>query len=65
MKVLVADQFSKEGMKDLENNSIEVHFDSSLNGEALAKAMAELQPNVLVVRSTKVTKEIIDANPKL
>lgn len=65
MKVLVADQFSKDGMKELEANGMTVHYDAGLNGESLAKAMSEFQPNVLVVRSTKVTKEIIDADPKL
>jgi D-3-phosphoglycerate dehydrogenase / 2-oxoglutarate reductase len=65
MKVLVADQFSKDGMKDMENNGMTVHYDAGLNGESLAKAMAEFQPNILVVRSTKVTKDIIDADPKL
>ena len=37
----------------------------SLNGDSLTKALAEIQPNVLVVRSTKVQKEQIDADPKL
>ena len=65
MKILVADLFSKEGMKDMENSGLTVHYDAGLSGESLAKAMAEFQPNVLVVRSTKVTKEVIDADPKL
>lgn len=65
MKVLIADQFSKEGMKELEASGLTVHYDAGLSGESLAKAMAEFQPNVLVVRSTKVTKDIIDSDPKL
>lgn len=65
MRVLVADLFSKDGLKDLEASGIDVHYDAALNGESLAKAMGEFQPNILVVRSTKVTKDIIDADPKL
>ena len=55
MKVLVADLFSEEGLKELSSMGVDVHYDDKLNGDSLAKAMAEFQPNVLVVRSTKVT----------
>ena len=65
MKVLVADLFSEEGLKELANSGVEVHYDDKLNGDSLTKAMAEFQPNVLVVRSTKVTAQHIDADPKL
>ena len=64
-KVLVADQFSEEGMKELEKAGMEVRYDAGLSGEALTKALAEIQPNMLVVRSTKVTAADIDADPKL
>lgn len=65
MKVLVADLFSAAGIEELKSQGIEVHYEASLNGESLAKAMAEFQPHVLVVRSTKVTKDIIDADQSL
>ena len=65
MRVLVADLFSAAGIDELKADGIEIHYDASLNGESLAKAMADFQPNVLVVRSTKVTQDIIDADPKL
>jgi len=65
MKVLVADLFSEDGIKDMQASGIEVIYDHALNGESLQKAMAEHLPTILVVRSTKVTKEIVDANPKL
>ena len=55
MRVLVADLFSASGIDELKADGIEVHYEASLNGESLAKAMADFQPNVLVVRSTKVT----------
>jgi len=65
MKVLVADQFSEEGIKELEKSGIEVRYDAGLSGDTLTKALGEIQPNVLVVRSTKVTAADVNANPKL
>jgi D-3-phosphoglycerate dehydrogenase len=40
-------------------------YEHSLNGDSLTKALSEIQPNVLVVRSTKVTAQHVDADPKL
>jgi D-3-phosphoglycerate dehydrogenase len=65
LKVLIADQFSEEGMKELEKSGIQLKYDAGLNGESLTKALGEFQPTVLVVRSTKVTKADVDADPKL
>ena len=65
MKVLVADLFSEDGIKEMRDNGIEIIYDDKLNGDSLKNAMAEHQPTVLVVRSTKVTADIVDANKKL
>ena len=65
MKVLVADLFSEDGIKELRDSGIEIIYDDKLNGDSLKNAMAEHQPQVLVVRSTKVTADIVDANTKL
>lgn len=65
MKVLVADLFSEDGLKELEKSGIEVMYNHGLNGDSLTKALSEFQPNVLVVRSTKVTADNINSNPKL
>lgn len=65
MKAGVADQFSAAGMDEMKACGIDVMFDPSLNGDSLKAAMAEHKPDILVVRSTKVTPEIIDANPNL
>lgn len=54
MKVLVADQFSPAGMEEMKSCGMEVIYDASLQGAALAAKLAELAPEVLVVRSTKV-----------
>lgn len=65
MKVLIADQFSPAGMEEMKACGIEVHYDAKLNGESLTAKLAEVQPEVLVVRSTKVQVEQIDATSNL
>ena len=63
MKVLVADAFSPAGIKELEEEKLDVVYSKDLSGESLQKALTEIAPHVLVVRSTKVTAEHIDASP--
>ena len=41
MKVLIADQFSEEGIKELERSGMVVHYDSALSGETLTKTLSE------------------------
>ena len=65
MKVLIADQFSPAGMEEMKTCGMDVHYDSSLNGAALVAKLAEVQPEVLVVRSTKVQQDAIDATTNL
>ena len=54
MKVLVADQFSSNGIDEMKSAGIDVHYDSALQGDALGAKLEELKPEVLVVRSTEV-----------
>ena len=61
MKVLVADQFERSGLDGLAALGCDVVHDPSLEGEALAAALAEAGAEVLVVRSTKVTAPMMDA----
>src|SRR5450755_951764 len=61
MKVLVADPFEQSGLDGLAAAGCEVVFDAALKDEALAAAPAESRAEVLVVRSTKVTAEMLDA----
>ena len=61
MKVLVADPFEQSGLDGLAACGCEVVFDPGLKDEALAAALADSRAEVLVVRSTKVTAEMLDA----
>ena len=65
MKVLIADAFSPVAIMEMQGAGMEVTFNKDLNGETLTKAMAELNPEILVVRSTKVQVDQIDASSKL
>ena len=63
MKVLVADKFEQSGRDGLEALGCEVSFQPDLKDEALVNAIAELAPDVLVVRGTKVTEPMFAAGP--
>ena len=60
MKVLIADQFEQSGLDGLADAGCEVVFDPALKDEALAAALRETRADVLVVRSTKVTADMLD-----
>ncbi len=61
MKILIADKFEKEGVDGLKKVTPEVAAEAGLKDEALAKRIAEYDPTVLVVRSTKVNAEALKA----
>jgi len=55
MRVLIADEFEQSGRDKLRDLGCEVSFQPGLKAETLPEAVATWQPDVLVVRSTKVT----------
>ena len=59
MKVLVADQFEQSGLAGLADAGCEVVFDPALQGGVLAAALHETRAEVLIVRSTKVTADMM------
>lgn len=65
MTILIADSFSEAGRAALQQAGHTVVFEPGLKGGALTSALAEHEPNVLIVRSTKVTAEDLDASPDL
>ena len=62
MKVLVADKFEKSGLDGLAALGCEVISNPDLNGDSLRDELASTQAEVLIVRSTKVTADMIDAS---
>jgi D-3-phosphoglycerate dehydrogenase len=63
MIVLVADQFESSGLDGLKQAGCEVIYDPQLGDETLVAALKHTQADVLVVRSTKVTAEMMDQGP--
>ncbi len=54
MRILIADKMAPQVVPSLEANGCRVTFDPSLSGEPLVQAIEAADPQVLVVRSTKV-----------
>ena len=61
MHVLIADSFEQSGIDALTALGIDVTLNPQLSGAALAEAVATLQPEVLVVRGTKVPEDVLAA----
>src|SRR4051812_40593939 len=61
MKVLVADKFEQSGLDGLKAAGCEVSFQPDLKDDALTEAIRAGQPDVLIVRSTKVTEAALNA----
>jgi D-3-phosphoglycerate dehydrogenase len=65
MKVLIADKFEKAGLEKLQALGCQVTLDADLSGESLRDAVRDSECNVLVVRSTKVPADVLDAGKSL
>lgn len=61
MRVLIADKFETSGREGLAACGCEVFYEPNLKDAALAQRLAELQPDVLIVRSTVVNEAALDA----
>jgi D-3-phosphoglycerate dehydrogenase / 2-oxoglutarate reductase len=65
MKILIADKFPENAQEQLKNMGHNIVFDPNLDGETLKNALNVEQPDVLIVRSTKVPKEISEVATNL
>ena len=61
MKVLVADKFERSGLDGLAAAGCDVIFQPDLKDETLRDAIAQTRADVLVVRSTRVTADMLEA----
>ena len=61
MHVLIADKFEQSGLDGLKAAGCEPTYQPGLKDDALAEAVERLRPDVLVVRSTKVTEATLAA----
>jgi D-3-phosphoglycerate dehydrogenase len=65
MKVLIADKFQDEGLQQIKAMASEVECDPSLKEATLSQRLSEFNPDVLVVRSTKVPEPLLGAGDRL
>lgn len=61
MKIFIADKFEQTGIDKLQRLGCEVFYRPGTSGQALADALREGSFGILIVRSTKVTREILSA----
>src|ERR671915_1740626 len=61
MRVLIADKFEQSGRDGLDAAGCEFSYQPDVKDEALVEAVRSYAPDVLVVRSTKVTEPMIEA----
>jgi D-3-phosphoglycerate dehydrogenase len=61
MRILIADEFEQSGRDALASLGCEVRFEPKLKDETLVAAVGQYQPDVLVVRSTKVPEAVLAA----
>ena len=65
MKVFIADKFQAGGIEQLQSAGCTVVFEPDTGADQLPMAMTQQQPNVLIVRSTKVSSAAIGSAEKL
>ena len=65
MTILVADNIANVGIEALRSAGHTVAFQPELSGEAFIDALRSEVPDVLIVRSTQVTAEALEASPDL
>src|SRR5215210_2142195 len=63
MRVLIADKFEQSGRDGLDAAGCDYSFQPDVKDEPLAEAIRGYQPDVLVVRGTKVSEPMLDAGP--
>jgi len=63
MHVLIADKFEQSGRDGLQAIGCKVSFQPDLKDESLVEEIGTQKPDVLVVRGTKVTEQMLAAGP--
>src|SRR5207302_8783388 len=63
MKVLIADKFEQSGRDGLQALGADISFQPDIKDALLVESIAQQQPDVLVVRGTKVTEAMLAAAP--
>ncbi len=65
LKILIADKFEESGLRGLKALGCEVQLSPDLGPDTLGAAMAAFEPDILIVRSTKVPGAAMDGATSL
>lgn len=65
MKILIADSFEKAGVESLKSLGVEVVSEPGAGANELGPALERVKPDVLIVRSSKVSGTVMQAAPGL
>lgn len=65
MRILIADKLAPFVPGRLQDTGAEVLVDAKLSGDALTAKIREFSPDVVIVRSTKVTRADVEVSPAL
>jgi D-3-phosphoglycerate dehydrogenase len=63
MRILIADKFEQSGRDGLQSIGCEISFQPDRKDDGLVEAIGKEQPDVLIVRGTKVTEAMLAAGP--
>jgi len=61
VRVLIANKFEESGQRGLREAGCEVFYQPDLKDDALVREAERLRPDVLIVRSTKVSEAVLNA----
>jgi len=65
MKILIADKFPEGAVESLRNLHCQVLVEPGLKDDSLLQAVGREEPQIVIVRSTKVTGDMLKAGPAL
>lgn len=65
MKIFIVDKFEAWGVDQLKHIAEEVVTETGLKDQALADRVAALDPDVIIVRSTKIPARVLEAGKRL
>src|SRR3989454_1057796 len=63
MRILIADKFESSGRDGLQAIGCEISYQPDLKDDSLTEVIRKDQPDILIVRGTKVTESMLDAGP--
>ncbi len=65
MKIFIADKFEQHGIDQLKTLAEQVVSEPGLKADALAARLSDYDPTILIVRSTKVPRDVLNAAKNL